>query len=169
MTDHETEQEWVVYSTCLSNKTLLVQCVETLQTGTVVGPSPDEWERASNAPSQPYRWNDQSRILVYKVQEGYRYVWKSSNGEYVRIWSELFQGVPLEEKYDAEYLFEIAEKIEKYDLSSDAVNDLDLLSAIDSELAVRLDDFSVFIPSRSLAETINEYADRCMTAVEMAE
>jgi len=58
--------EWWVYSTALSKGWLMVECKKTHATGTVRDPSPEEWKAAFYAPSHPYRWYDESRVVVYK-------------------------------------------------------------------------------------------------------
>jgi hypothetical protein len=58
------EHEWVVFSTTLAECRLMVQCVECGAMGTVDDPSKEEWAEAFNAPSRPYRWQDDSRVTV---------------------------------------------------------------------------------------------------------
>lgn len=60
------DHEWVVYSTALEDKCLLLQCVECGLAGTVDKPTRKEWKKAFHAPSKPYRWKDTKRIHVRK-------------------------------------------------------------------------------------------------------
>jgi hypothetical protein len=64
---YEAGHEWVVYSTALNEVWLMLQCVECGLLGTVEDPSPEEWSEAFHAPSSPYRWRDELRV----VEKGY--------------------------------------------------------------------------------------------------
>jgi hypothetical protein len=55
---------WFVYSTALLDVCLLVRCLGCGATGYVADPTTDEWSRAFNAPTDPYRWDDESRVTV---------------------------------------------------------------------------------------------------------
>lgn len=55
---------WWVFSTALSEGWLMLCCQNTGKTGTVRDPSEEEWDRAFFAPSQPYQWLDNSRVIV---------------------------------------------------------------------------------------------------------
>jgi hypothetical protein len=54
--------EWVVYSTALTERWLMLQCVRCGLHGTVEDPSAKEWSEAYSAPSRPYRWPDAERV-----------------------------------------------------------------------------------------------------------
>lgn len=56
--------EWVVFSTALKDVCLMVQCVECGAMGTVDDPDEQEWSEAFHAPSNPYGWDDESRVTV---------------------------------------------------------------------------------------------------------
>lgn len=55
--------EWVVYSTALAERWLMIQCVECGLMGTIEEPSVEEWTEAYHAPSRPYRWLEQARVV----------------------------------------------------------------------------------------------------------
>jgi hypothetical protein len=59
-----TEHEWWVFSTALYEGWLMLYCDKTGKTGSVRDPSKEEWSRAFTAPSDPYRWYDESRVVV---------------------------------------------------------------------------------------------------------
>jgi formylglycine-generating enzyme required for sulfatase activity len=42
----------------------MLYCETTGQTGSVRDPSKEEWAKAYNAPSNPYRWHDESRVFT---------------------------------------------------------------------------------------------------------
>ena len=56
------KHEWVVFSTNITEATLIVQCVECGEMGTVNDSSEEEWKQAYHAPSKPYRWLDETRV-----------------------------------------------------------------------------------------------------------
>lgn len=56
--------DWWVYSTAIGNHVLLVECRKTGERGYVPDPTPEEWRQAFHAPSNPYRWTDQERIII---------------------------------------------------------------------------------------------------------
>jgi hypothetical protein len=56
--------DWWVFSTALSDGWLMLYCQNTGKTGTVCDPSEEEWAKAFHAPSQPYQWADNSRVIV---------------------------------------------------------------------------------------------------------
>ena len=56
--------EWYVFSTELSHVCLMVECQKCGAFGTVDDPSKEEWGDAFHAPSNPYRWQDNSRVTV---------------------------------------------------------------------------------------------------------
>ena len=72
--------EWVVYSTAILGRCLLLQCVECGALATVDDPTTREWSEAFRAPSRPYRWADEARVhvqcqppcpfFVIRVEEG---------------------------------------------------------------------------------------------------
>ena len=58
------EHEWVVYSTNMTERWLMLQCVECGTMATVDDPTKEEWNRAFHAPSRPYRWTEDARVHV---------------------------------------------------------------------------------------------------------
>ena len=58
------EHEWVVYSTAMKDRWLMLQCVECGAMATVDDPTKEEWGQAFHAPSRPYRWTDEARVHV---------------------------------------------------------------------------------------------------------
>jgi hypothetical protein len=56
--------EWVVYSTAILGRCLLLQCLDCGALATVDDPTTREWARAFRAPSRPYRWADEARVHV---------------------------------------------------------------------------------------------------------
>lgn len=59
-----TPREWWVFSTCIGTRELMVQCRLTGSFGVVPNPSRLEWGDAFTAPSRPYRWLDDSRVVI---------------------------------------------------------------------------------------------------------
>lgn len=57
-------KEWWVYSTAISEGWLMLRCGNTGSFGTVRDPSREEWNRAFYAPERPYRWMDDSRVVI---------------------------------------------------------------------------------------------------------
>lgn len=56
--------EWVVFSTALQDVCLMLQCLNCGMHGTVDDPTKEEWREAFHAPSNPYRWRDNSRVTI---------------------------------------------------------------------------------------------------------
>lgn len=56
------KHEWVVFSTALQERWLMLQCVECGLHGTVEEPTAEEWSQAFHAPSRPYRYEDETRV-----------------------------------------------------------------------------------------------------------
>lgn len=57
----------------------MVQCVNCGTAGTVDDPSKEEWSEAFHAPSNPYGWDDGSRVTVRG--RGPLYVLKADEGQ----------------------------------------------------------------------------------------
>ncbi len=69
------DHEWVVFSTCLGDCSLMCQCAQCAAFGVVKNPTKEEWCRAGGAPSNPYRWDDASRVQFIKdLGKGERYI-----------------------------------------------------------------------------------------------
>lgn len=58
------EHDWVVYSTALAEVWLMLECFDCGAHGSVDDPSKEEWSAAFSAPSNPYRWDDKSRVTI---------------------------------------------------------------------------------------------------------
>lgn len=63
----EHKHEWVVFSTCINTVELMVECAKCRAFGTVPEPTKAEWKKAFYAPSNPYAWEDDSRVVVRKA------------------------------------------------------------------------------------------------------
>ena len=103
--------EWVVFSTALEEGWLMLQCVECGLHAAVDDPSKEEWSQASHAPSKPYRWQDQARVVIHEEHPAdQRYVQKKppsarkcechaklgvpEPGGYERVWIEATRQKP---------------------------------------------------------------------------
>jgi hypothetical protein len=75
----EQGHEWVVFSTALKDVCLMVQCVNCGAMGTVDDSDEQEWCEAFDAPSEPYRWDEDSRVTVRG--SGPLYVEKASDDQ----------------------------------------------------------------------------------------
>ncbi len=53
-----------MFSTALLDACLMLQCIECGTHGTVDDPTKEEWSEAFYAPSNPYRWEDESRVRI---------------------------------------------------------------------------------------------------------
>lgn len=60
---NEHDHTWVVFSTAVADSWLMLQCVECGLHGVVKKPTKKEWSKAYRAPSRPYVWSDESRIV----------------------------------------------------------------------------------------------------------
>ena len=56
---------WVVFSTALEERWLMLQCTECGLHGTIDDPTREEWSEAFAAPSRPYPWTDEARITLH--------------------------------------------------------------------------------------------------------
>jgi hypothetical protein len=97
--------EWVVFSTVLEQAWLMLQCVICGLHATVDDPSKQEWSEAFQAPSKPYRWHEEGRVVIHQEHPtDRRYVQKKppsakkcechaklgvpEPGDYERVWIE---------------------------------------------------------------------------------
>ena len=109
MTSHR--HEWVVFSTAVNKGWLMLQCVECGLHATVDDPSKEEWSKAYHAPSKPYRWQDETRVVIHQDIPGDQpYVQKTppgakkcecyaklalpEPGDYERVWIEATRPKP---------------------------------------------------------------------------
>jgi hypothetical protein len=60
----EGRHEWWVFSTCITDCTLMLSCRLTGAGGIVRNPTRAEWRKAFHAPSHPYIWNDNDRVEI---------------------------------------------------------------------------------------------------------
>ena len=60
----ECEHNWWVYSTSVVKRWMLVKCYRCGSSGTVDPKSSDEWAKAYRAPSDPYHWPDNERVVI---------------------------------------------------------------------------------------------------------
>lgn len=61
------EHEWVVFSTAIADVCLMLECQKCGAYGTVNDPTAEEWGDAFHAPGNPYRWHDNSRVILGKA------------------------------------------------------------------------------------------------------
>lgn len=64
------DHEWVVFSTAIGTGELMLECVECGAFGTVADATRAEWRRAYFAPSSPYKWSDNDRVILRKEGDG---------------------------------------------------------------------------------------------------
>jgi len=58
------EHKWMVCSTAISERALIVECSECEATGTVNDPNAPEWAAAFYAPLRSYAWHDPARVVI---------------------------------------------------------------------------------------------------------
>ena len=63
-------REWWVVSTAIQEVVLLLECGRTGAVGIVRDPSANEWGSAFNAPSETYRWFDDTRVELLADDAG---------------------------------------------------------------------------------------------------
>ena len=56
--------EWWVYSTAVGNGIILVECNFCGALGFISEYTDEEWSEAFYAPSDPYRWEDETRVVI---------------------------------------------------------------------------------------------------------
>lgn len=105
------DHEWVVFSTAMNDGCLMLQCVQCGLHATVDDPSKEEWSKAYHAPSKPYRWRDETRVVIHEEHPAdQRYVQKKpasarkcechaklgvpEPGDYERVWIEATRPKP---------------------------------------------------------------------------
>ena len=62
--DNDHHHVWVVFSTALADGWLMLQCVDCGLHGTVEDPTSEEWGEAFHAPSRPFQWIDETRVVI---------------------------------------------------------------------------------------------------------
>jgi len=66
----ETHREWVVYSTAIEDRVLMLECANTGAFGIVRRPTKKEWAAAFYAPSHPYRWTGgDARVEIISTRD----------------------------------------------------------------------------------------------------
>jgi hypothetical protein len=71
--------EWIVFSTAVAERWLMVQCLHCGLHGTVNDPSKKEWTEAFDAPTKPYPWRDQTRVVIHEERpKSQRYAQKKA-------------------------------------------------------------------------------------------
>lgn len=63
MTDDNCSHEWIVHSIALVPAVIMLQCHLCGERGGVLQHTREEWELASYAPSRPFHWADESRVV----------------------------------------------------------------------------------------------------------
>ncbi|UTW55056.1 hypothetical protein [Kordiimonas sp. SCSIO 12610] len=58
------DHEWEVYSTALNQGWLELTCHKCMSNGAVEDPTKEEWEKAFDASSSPYRWYENERVTL---------------------------------------------------------------------------------------------------------
>lgn len=58
------ELKWMVYSTVLASRAILVQRVDTKERGSIYDSTKEEWGEAFHAPSSPYLWKGGDERIV---------------------------------------------------------------------------------------------------------
>lgn len=66
MTDKACSHEWIVYSTALVPATIMLKCHLCGERGGVLEHTREEWALAYYAPTWPFRWADESRVVLDK-------------------------------------------------------------------------------------------------------
>lgn len=66
--------EWAVFSTCVTTGELMCQCVNCGAFGVVQEPTHEEWCKAFYAPERPYRWTQDSRVVIKQSHVDEMYV-----------------------------------------------------------------------------------------------
>ena len=61
----ECKHEWYVFSTSQQDRSLILKCRKCKRFGTIEDPTKQEWSDALMAESEPYLWEDNSRVVVW--------------------------------------------------------------------------------------------------------
>ena len=61
----ECKHEWYVLSRTQQSKSLMVSCRKCKRGGFVEDPTREEWKEAVEADSEPYLWEDNSRVVIW--------------------------------------------------------------------------------------------------------
>ena len=64
ISDSQSNHSWIVFSTALEDRCLMLNCKDCGAMGTVADPSSEEWGKAFEAPCKPYLWNEESRVSI---------------------------------------------------------------------------------------------------------
>jgi hypothetical protein len=127
--------DWVVFSTALEEGWLMAQCVGCGLHGAIEDPTKEEWIAAFHAPSRPYRWAVEERVVIKGPLTGNRkFVMRSDQAAkdcecytrrgilhpdgYERVPAEITsKSVPLTDD-DRRELSKLADFVERSDLCS---------------------------------------------------
>ncbi len=63
------EHDWYVVSTVVSTVQLQTVCYDCMTFAVVNDPSAEEWSKAYEAPNNPYKWEDGSRVVIENTDE----------------------------------------------------------------------------------------------------
>lgn len=58
------DHEWIVFSTAIIDRCLLLECTKCKAFGIVPHPTSEEWNAGFYAPEKPYRWYENSRVEI---------------------------------------------------------------------------------------------------------
>ena len=61
----ECKHEWYVVATTKLSRSLMVECRKCRRCGFIEKPDKQEWKEALEAESEPYLWEDNSRVNVW--------------------------------------------------------------------------------------------------------
>jgi hypothetical protein len=126
------KHEWVVFSTAIEEGWLMLQCVECGLNATVDDPSREEWRQAFHAPSKPYRWHDENRVVIHdekpadqpyvqkkpptaKKCDCYSRLGMLEPGVYERVWIEVTRPRPEVTEEARQELLHLAELADRAD------------------------------------------------------
>ncbi len=62
---NDCKHEWYITDKTQQGKSLMVKCHKCEMFGFVEDPTKDEWRAADKAESEPYLWNDNSRVKIW--------------------------------------------------------------------------------------------------------
>ena len=82
ISDSQSNHSWIVFSTALKDRCLMLNCKDCGVMGTVDDPTSEEWARAFKAPSKPYSWNEESRVSIR--QKGPFYVKENAGSSFIQ-------------------------------------------------------------------------------------
>ena len=63
------QHDWAVVSTAIADVVLICECAICHAVGIVNDPSEQEWRDAFHAPSRPYKWHDNTRVVLLDLTQ----------------------------------------------------------------------------------------------------